>query len=78
MLALGMALNCFRKQRERRVISTFSKLLQVIEQDKIPNERATPPTRRVQPVASAPAPQPLGQGSLGSSLGNGSFNPSSF
>ncbi len=56
----------------------ISKLLQVIEQDKIPNERATPPTRRVQPVASAPAPQPLGQGSLGSSLGNGSFNPSSF
>ena len=58
----------------------ISKLLQVIEQDKIPSERATSPTRRTQPVAPAPAPtpQPLGQGSLGSSLGNGSFNPSSF
>lgn len=59
----------------------ISKLLQVIEQDKIPTERAAPPPRRPQPVASAsaPAPQPLGQGSLGSSsLGNGSFNPSSF
>ncbi len=59
----------------------ISKLLQVIEQDKIPSERAAPPTRRPQPVASAPAPvpQPLGQGSLrSSSLGNGSFNPSSF